>query len=378
MATQVLILATLETKEDEVGFLMQELDKLGVAAHTLDISLATGGSILNGDQKRHAMEAVVVASLGQIDADVGVVIGLGGGTGGEIALNILRALPLHIPKVLVTTLPFDPRAAVADSSITLVPTLADICGLNSVLRDVLENTALMVAGLCRKSGAGRRQNPAVGITALGATDGAVLPLVQALACNGRESAVFHSNGYGGAAFSRFAARGDFEAIVDVTPHEITRVHLAGAHVEMPLRFSAGADLPRVVLPGAMNFLGLGALSEVPDHYRDRPHYAHSGFFTHVQLTEDEMQLVATRLADTLNAVSGPTAVIIPMGGFSHQDRPGGAIENQTLRDVLRVTLHDQLTEKTVIRTLDAHLFDPVVTQEIITTLDHLTDQKDLP
>jgi len=216
--------------------------------------------------------------------------------------------------------------------------------------------------------------PSVGITALGATDGAIAPLVRRLAQTGRESTVFHSNGYGGAAFARFAAHGAFNAIIDLTPHELTRIHVAGAHVEMPDRFSAGENLPRIVLPGALNFIGLGQKDLVQTEYLARPHYEHSGFFTHVKLTEAEMARVCHRLADSLNALSGPCAVIVPMGGFSHQDREGGPIEDPLLRETCFETLNADLKTDIQLIRLETHLFSPVVTDTILETLTALSEK----
>ena len=371
---QVLILATLATKADEAAFLRDQMHALGLTTRFVDVSLRAQGQVLDGEAKCLAMvEAAerVLSDVSQaIKGEVEVVVGIGGGTGGEIIMNVLRGLPITFPKILVTTLPFDPRVAVAENSIILVPTLADVAGLNAILREALENTALMAAGLCRKARKGElvQVTRSVGVTALGATDGAVKPLIAALSKAGRESTVFHSNGYGGAAFARFARNNAFDAVIDLTPHEITRQHIAGAHVPMPERFSAGADLPRVVLPGAMNFIGLGQIDLIPEHYRARPHYAHSGFFTHVKLTVPEMEKVAGILANSLNALTGPVSVIVPMGGFSHHDRPGGAIEDPELREVCRATLQDRLGPDVHLSVLDAHLFDPAVTTTIMERL----------
>lgn len=150
---QVLLLATMTTKVAEANFLSAQLLSAGVSYRVVDISLETGGAILDGDDKCRAMSVAASQAIETILAhsDVEVVLGLGGGTGGEIALQVLRALPVTVPKVLVTTLPFDPLPAVADNAITIVPTLADISGLNDTLRDTFENAALMVAGLCQKT-----------------------------------------------------------------------------------------------------------------------------------------------------------------------------------------------------------------------------------
>jgi uncharacterized protein (UPF0261 family) len=196
-----------------------------------------------------------------------------------------------------------------------------------------------------------------------------------LAAQGRETTVFHSNGFGGAAFARFARAGAFDAIIDLTPHELTRIHVAGIHVDMPDRFHAGEALPRVVLPGGLNFIGLGQKDLMPEHFLQRPHYEHSALFTHVKLTRDEMALVTGKLADSLNAVSGPCAVILPMGGFSHHDRPGGPIEDRALRDVCHETLKAQLNPNITLTPLEAHLFAPEVTQTILSELGRLTRAK---
>lgn len=378
---QVLVLATLQTKKAEADFLVRQLIDCGVSSRVVDISLQSNGEILDGVEKRYAMDQAALNVLEDVAAAAGgeteVVLGIGGGTGGEIAFRVLRALPITFPKILVTTLPFDPRAVVADNSIILVPTLADIAGLNAILREVLENAALIAAGLCRKERKGELVDvtPSIGITALGATDGAVAPLVHQLSKRGQESTVFHSNGYGGAAFARFAANGAFNAIIDLTPHELTRIHLAGAHVDMPERFVAGSDLPRIVLPGALNFIGLGQKTLVQSEYLSRPHYEHSGFFTHVKVTDEEMKHVCQRLAESLNRLNGPCAMIVPMGGFSHQDRPGGPIEDPELREVCFDTLKASLNSDIQLLRLDAHLFAPEVTNAILETLNMLTSEE---
>tara|TARA_B100000497_G_scaffold127728_1_gene170613 strand:+ start:4485 stop:5645 length:1161 start_codon:yes stop_codon:yes gene_type:complete len=381
--TQVLVLATMATKAEEANFLLTQLKVSGVTAKIVDISLDSGGQLLDGVEKCIAMSQAALKAMNEITVaranGTEVIVGIGGGTGGEIVLQIMHDLPVTFPKVLCTTLPFDPRFAVADNSIILVPTLADISGLNGMLREALENTALMTAGLCNKARKGGLIDiaPSVGITSLGATDGAIKPLINALRGQGRESTVFHSNGFGGAAFARFARLGAFDAIVDLAPHELTRIHLAGVHVDMPERFSAGGRLPRIVLPGAMNFIGLGEKSLVQRHYLERPHYEHSALFTHVKITADEMALISVQLAAALNANAGPAAVIIPMGGFSHQDRLGGIIEDPVLREVCADTLGSELKSSIPVIKLDAHLFAPIVTEQIINTLADLSVGKDL-
>ncbi|MEO0342177.1 MAG: Tm-1-like ATP-binding domain-containing protein [Pseudomonadota bacterium] len=369
----VLLLATLDTKAEEHAYLKTHLRSHGVRVITIDVSLDTGGALLGGEEKCLAMVAASEKALQAVDegleAGANAILGIGGGTGGEIILQVLQSQPITFPKVLVTTLPFDPRIAIADNSIVLVPTLADIAGLNATLREVFENTAAMVAGLCqtRRKGGTCVDAQSVGITALGVTDGAVRPLLTALRDQGQETTVFHANGYGGAAFARFAKRGAFHSVIDLTPHEVTRIHVAGAHVPMTDRFNAALDVPRIVLPGGVNFVGLGQKNLMPEHFLARPHYEHSNLFTHAKLTFDEMEHVTKILMAALAQATSSKALIVPLGGFSSQDCVGGAIEDANLRGVFFETAKAHADPNLQITAIDAHLFAPEITETILRT-----------
>ncbi|MDJ0826096.1 MAG: Tm-1-like ATP-binding domain-containing protein [Rhodobacter sp.] len=371
MPAKVVLLATLETKREEVAFLHDALKGNGVECQIVDVSLGSGGEVWDGARKIDAIEEVGARTGREVgallDGSVQAVLGLGGGTGGEIILRALHGLPFDFPKLLITTLPFDPRAALADNAIILVPTLADIAGLNPTLRQVLTNVAAMIAGLCETPRPSLTETPSIGLTALGATGGAADALVAGLKEIGEETTVFHANGYGGAAYTRFAEAGAFKAVIDLTCHELTRSLFSGAHVPMPTRFTAAAHLPQIVLPGALNFLGLGALATVPPPLLDRPHYQHSGYFTHVKLTHAEMVQAAETLATHLNAATGPVHVIVPMGGFSHRDCPDGEIEDAAMRKVCLAALADAARHYTV-EPIPHHINSPETAARVIEAL----------
>ncbi len=371
MRPKVLLLATLETKAEEVAFLEAALVGHGLACEVVDLSLGSQGTVWDGARKIQAIEetgARLGADLGaRLDGGIGAVVGLGGGTGGEIILRVMHALPFDFPKVLITTLPFDPRAALADNSIILVPTLVDIAGLNPTLRQVFTASAAMVAGLVKAPAPDIAGHKTIGLTALGATGGAAEALVAGFREIGEETTVFHANGYGGAAFVRFAETGAFRAIIDMTVHELNRWLFTGAYVPMPTRFSAAGALPRVVLPGGLNFLGLGARETVPEALLDRPHYQHTGHFTHVKLTPDEMPKAAQALAGHLNALTGPVEVIVPMGGFSHRDAPGGEIEDAALRKICLDVLTAEARAYSV-ETIPHHINAPETASRVIAAL----------
>lgn len=370
----VLLLATYDTKAEEADYLIRGLLALGVDVEKCDISLNACGVQWSPEGKLAGMEQATARAIKEISDKKGVgrrmVVAIGGGTGGQIALKVLQSLPVVMPKVLVTTLPFDPRYIIADSSIVLVPTIADLCGLNATTRAALDQAAAITGGLYHATlpTGPAAQSPSVGVTSLGVTGQGTDTVCRRLRDAGHEVTVFHANGFGGAAFTRWAQIGAFKSVIDYTPHELTRCYVAGVNADMPGRFTAMGHLPRVVLPGGVNFIGLGEAALMPEVYRARPHYAHSPLFTHVQCTEGEMILCANILGKALAEATAPVRVIIPMGGFSSEDRAGGTIENPALRDAFADTLetHIPLTR------MAGHINDSDVANAAVDALQAIT------
>lgn len=349
---RVLLVGTFETKQAELAYLADALVRNGLTVEEVDVSLGSGGVVWSGAEKLARMAEKAKTAAAQIALrcdDCSVALGVGGGTGGEIVLAALKGLPAAYPKLLITTMAFDPRDALADTAITLIPTLCDIEGLNPSLRQVFENTAAMAAGLGRAQVAPLTGAAAIAVTTLGATGRASSEIASLLNGTGYEATVFHANGYGGAAFARFVNEGHVAGVIDLNVHELGRIRLAGAHVAMPTRFSCANALPRIVLPGSLNHLGLGEIGTLSEAHRARPHYRHSSQFTHVKLTSDEMEAQTKALAEALNEATAPCHVLIPMGGFSHEDRPGGAIEDPVLREITASTLEAAARAFTVTR-----------------------------
>ena len=251
---RVLLIGTIETKREELAYFQAALRRYGLDVRLLDVSLGSQGAIWSGAEKLARMAAkaqAAAADVGALCEDCQVAVGVGGGTGGEIVLAAMKGLPATYPKILITTLAFDPRPALADSAITIIPTLCDIEGLNRQLRQVFENAAAAVSGLTKARPIEQKDRKTVAVTTLGATGPAGTAIARGLAEQGIEPTVFHANGYGGAAFTRFVEDGNAQGVIDLNVHELGRIRIAGAHVPMPARFSCAIGLPRVVLPGAL-------------------------------------------------------------------------------------------------------------------------------
>ncbi|EBA14005.1 Tm-1-like ATP-binding domain-containing protein [Roseobacter sp. CCS2] len=370
----VLLLATYDTKQEEADYLILGLMALGVPVEQCDISLNAGGQHWSPAAKVAGMKAATERAIAEINsapqAGRRMVVAIGGGTGGQIAVNVLRSLPLAMPKVLVTTLPFDPRYVIADSSIVLVPTIADLCGLNATTRAALDQAAAITGGLYHATlpTGPVSLSPSVGVTALGVTGPGTDVLCNRLRAEGDEVTVFHANGFGGAAFTRWSQNEAFKSVIDYTPHELTRCYIAGVNADMPGRFTAMGNVPRVVLPGGVNFIGMGQSDLMPETYRARPHYSHSPLFTHVECAPDEMETCANILGQALLQATAPVRVLIPMGGFSSEDKPGGAIENPKLREVFRDTLANHID----VTSLPGHINDPATAHAAVDALREIT------
>jgi uncharacterized protein (UPF0261 family) len=373
----VILLATLDTKASEAQFLRAALERRGLNVELVDLSLGAQGAVWPGDKKLAQMQAVSEAAgehfARAVAGGARAAIGIGGGSGGEMILRIMGEQPVDFPQILVTTLPFDPRSALARSAIILVPTLIDFSGLNDHMRNVLERSAGMIAGLISglvDAPATSHRARSIAVSVLGATQCAADALLGHMNGDKLESALFHANGYGGASLVRFAREGRLRALIDLTPHELTRLHINGAHVAMPDRFAVAGEmgLPQVILPGGLNFIGLGSLDTLTDQYKARSHYAHSGFFTHVKVTPDEMARLAQLLAFELKNARAPVTIIIPMGGFSHQDCSGGAIEDADLRRVFLDVMTAEATANIKLQTISAHINHPETAFKVFDTI----------
>ncbi|MCY4303457.1 MAG: Tm-1-like ATP-binding domain-containing protein [Aestuariivita sp.] len=366
-----LILVTQETKAEETAFLQDALSKLNVPHQLIDTSLQSQGVVWCGNKKLARISEIVNEVTTRLkrrgSSDLGALVAIGGGTGSDIALRIMADMPEMLPKVLISPLPFDPRPALAQTSVTLIHSVVDIEGLNPTLQSVFENAASMLAGLCSRPISEVRIRKTIGLSALSATGRAAEQLIAGLKKRGKEVTVFHANGFGGAGFARFTRKGAFQGIIDMTCHELTRMLFLGDHVSMPDRFTAAGQLPRVILPGGLNFLGLGPLENLNDSLRLRPYFRHSSNFTHVKVTEYQMIKAAQELALALNCAEAPTRVIVPMGGFSHRDCPGGEIEDPELRNICLDTL-SHAAHAFGVESIPHHINAPETANVVIETL----------
>ena len=262
------------------------------------------------------------------------VLCLGGAEGAVLGASAMLSLPIGIPKIIVTPIASGQRRfgpLVGTRDVMVVHSVVDILGLNPISRTIFDNVAASMKGMLQH---GHRllsddNERRVAITMLGNTTKAVMTIRDALARQGLDSVIFHSNGVGGPAMEELAADGFFVGVIDFTTDELADELVGGFHVGGPerLRRIGRLGLPQIVVPGCIDFTVHGRPEEVPARLQGRPVYTHNPEFTLVRTLPDEMKELGRVFADRLNDATGPIEVMVPTGGLSIPNVPGGAFWN---------------------------------------------------
>ena len=305
------------------------------------------------------------------------VIGLGGAQGTEIGTFAMRALPLGVPKMMVSTVasgqtPFGIYTGTRD--LTIMHSVVDILGLNSLMRQVLSNAVGAVVGMVR---AATTEAPGtslkVGITIYGQTTPAALVIKPQLEARGYEVFAFHCNGTGGQAMEELAVEGLLDGIFDLSTHEITDEIFGGIHAGDAERLLAGGlkGIPRLVVPGGLDIITLRELETVPQIYRSQPYVKHNPHITLVRLTAAQMVKVADVMVERLNQATAPVIVAIPKGGFSFYNKDGLHFRDTAADAAFVQTLKTKLKPEIEICELDGHVNDAIFIEAILLLFERL-------
>ena len=365
----VAIVATVRTKSQEVSFLKDCIEALGATCTILDSSIASDGRILSGNEKLAAMEVAARSCGDRLNelsktGDLQAVVGIGGGTGSQIAAGAFASSDTGAWKVMITTQAFDTRVVPGLEDAIIVPSIADIEGLNRITTDVLKGAAFAVAGLAKARPRQRQYgtDELVAITAMGVTSEGVRAAKSLLEANRIECVAFHAVGIGGSTMARLAGRRTFDGILDYTTHELTSLCLDAETGVSETRFDAPEDCARVMLPGGVNFVTKTRGRSFGLDAAGRRQYPHSREFTHVGLFAEEMAELGSTLARKIMGSDPAPAVILPMGGFSSEDRPGGMLENVDGRYAFADAFESGTGGKAAVIRIEGHINDQATGQ----------------
>jgi uncharacterized protein (UPF0261 family) len=383
----VFLFATLDTKGREADFVRGLLTSYGVSVTLVDVG-ALGTPVVAADISRDRIfelaettieavrknadrgDAVTKAAAGAArlarDAyargDLSGVLGLGGSAGTTIATTAMQALPLGVPKVMLSTLASGMvRQFVGDKDIFMLNSVVDIAGINRVSREVLSQAARAMAGLVQHPRPDPQQDdkPLVAATMFGVTTACVERARETLERAGCEVLVFHATGNGGQAMESLIGEGLIAGVLDVTTTELADEHVGGFLSAGPDRLTAAgkAGIPQVVSTGALDMANFYAPESVPAKFKDRLFYKHNANVTLMRTTRDENARIGANIAHKLSAAKGPVAILLPARGVSAIDKEGQPFDDplarKALHDAIRSGVHGiPVTE------LDLHINDP--------------------
>ena len=372
--TLILNTAILECRDDsapECQFLPDDIAREGgVDLQELRLLCAEKGTRNQGIRAMAEGSALILSRLYREGRFRGVV-GVGGAQGTEICTAAMRALPVGVPKVMVSTVasgrtPFGIYVGTRD--LTIMHSVVDILGMNSLTRRILANAAGAITGMCGSEPLEEGPHrPRIGMTIYGQTTPAGLALKTALEEKGFEIFAFHSNGTGGRAMEEMAVEKALDGLLDLTCHEITDELLGGIHAGYAGRFvEAGrAGVPRLVVPGAVDVITLAEPETIPDLLKQQPCLPHNPHITLVRTSREQLIRVARVLADRLNQTGGPVTVVLPRGGWSFYNRPGLIFFDPGADRAFVETLKEVLKKEIRVYELDGHINDPEFVQALV-------------
>jgi uncharacterized protein (UPF0261 family) len=308
---------------------------------------------------------------GQLDA----IAGLGGSSGSSIVTTAMRALPVGVPKLMVSTLASgDTRPYVGAVDVTMTYSVVDIAGLNQVSRRIIANAAGAIAGMAAADpGAAADPRPLVGATMFGVTTPCVDRARERLEQLGYEVLVFHATGTGGQSLEALVRGGFLTAVLDVTTTELADELVGGVLSAGPDRLEAAgaAGLPQVVSLGALDMVNFGPMETVPERFRDRRLYVHNPTVTLMRTTPGECAELGRTVARKLNAASGPVSLFVPLRGVSAIATEGQPFHDPEADEALLGALRDHLEPSVELREFDTDINNPAFAEALADRLHGL-------
>lgn len=383
----IAVIGALDTKGLEIGFVRDRVAAHGHHAVVVDTGVLGPPAFVADVANTEVAEAagtslaalVAAADRGQAvmtmargaerivrrlfdDGAIGGIIGIGGGAGTSVATAAMRALPLGVAKVMVSTLASgDVSAFVGVSDIVMVPSIVDISGLNRISRGVLTRAAAAVCAMADVVVPQGADRPLIAASMFGNTTACVEAARASLERRGFEVLVFHATGTGGRTMESLIDAGHIAGVLDVTTTEWADELAGGVMTAGRTRLEAAArtGTPAVIAPGCVDMVNFWAPDTVPERYRGRRFYQHNANITLMRTTPEENAQLGRIIADKLNASQGPVSVYLPLRGTSVISAPGGPFHWPEADEALFEALRTHLRADIPVHTLDVNINDPL-------------------
>lgn len=363
----IVIIGTLDTKGEEIGFARDVIEAQGSDVHVIDAGVmgepeldpdttaeAGGTSVAELRDEGDRGDAMDVMGRGAAeiarrlheDGVLDGVFGLGGSGNTSIVTTAARELPVGVPKLVVSTMASgDIEPYVGATDITMMYSVADIEGLNQLSRRIISNAALAMVGMVETDAdVTTPEKPTIGITMFGVTTPCVQTAREYLENHGYETIVFHATGTGGQAMENLVRQGVIDGVLGVTTTEWADEHVGGALNAGPDRLTAPGEtgIPHVVSTGALDMVNFGPPESVPEEFSERTFYQHNPQVTLMRTTPEETAEIGAIIAEKLDGATGPVAVYLPLEGVSMIDVEGEDFHDPAADEALFEAMREKL------------------------------------
>jgi uncharacterized protein (UPF0261 family) len=322
-----------------------------------------------------AEAAAVLARRLHGEGAVHGILAAGGSGNTAIATRAMQALPVGVPKLMVSTMAAgDTREYVGVADICMMASVTDVAGINSISAQILANAAAAMAGMVQAPPVERQdERPLVAATMFGVTTPCVTHAREALEALGYEVLVFHATGTGGRALEALVSAGLLRGVLDATTTELCDDLAGGVLSAGPDRLEAAgrACVPQVVSLGALDMVNFGARDSVPPRFAERSLDVHNPSVTLMRTTPEECAELGRRIARKLSAATGPTALFLPLRGVSSLAVHGQPFHDPAADAALFDALREGLDARVELVEMDCDINDPELARAMAAKLDEL-------
>ena len=394
----VLLIGTLDTKGAEYSYLRDRLRLHGVdsiladaGVHEpvgadpdltqFDVAAETGvdpKALATAGDRGAAVTAMAEAAEAlarrlYAEGQIGGVLAAGGSGGTAIATRAMQALPVGVPKLMVSTMAAGNTADyVGASDVTMMASVTDIAGVNSISGRILANAAAAMAGMLQAPAVELgEQKPLIGASMFGVTTPSVTHARERLEGLGYEVLTFHATGAGGRAMEALMDSGFLDGVLDITTTELCDELVGGVLSAGPDRLEAAGrlGLPQVVSCGALDMVNFGGRATVPPQFENRNLYVHNPSVTLMRTTREECAELGSQIARKLSAATGRTALFVPLKGVSMIDAEGQPFHDPEADAALFAALRAGLGGNVELIEMDHNVNDPEFAEAMADKLD---------
>jgi uncharacterized protein (UPF0261 family) len=404
--TTILLLGTLDTKGNEYKYVKEKIEAEGCRVITVDVGIkgvpawkpdisreqvaAAAGYDLSALVRRNdrgfaiqcmAEGAAAIVRSRYDEGDLQAILALGGSGGSTIAASAMRALPIGVPKLLVSTIASgDTSHYVGQADITMMYSVVDIAGINSISEPILTNAAAAICGMAKarvSKGNLASVKPMVAVTMFGVTTQCVTKAKERLEAHGYEVVVFHANGSGGKAMEALIRDGFFCGVLDTTTTELADELVGGLLSAGPdrLEIAGRMGIPQVVSLGALDMVNFGPPDTIPSKFEGRKFYKHNPHVTLMRTTAEENDRLGRIIGRKLNQAKGPAAVFIPRKGISSIAKENEVFYDPDADRALIESLRNELDSHVEWIDMDTDINHPRFAEAMADKLDELIKEK---